>query len=130
MGPSVSVYTQLQQSQGIKENTHRGILQETPSFPSKSGQTILPDRRGQVPLQKEDYHPTRNSGNGRLPWNCEENHQARNIRLNGNDPRQGLVRFKNQTADKDKWFTEDAIPNGNLHLRRLKASRRTEQSHK
>ncbi|MBW0494545.1 hypothetical protein O181_034260 [Austropuccinia psidii MF-1] len=41
-----------------------------------------------------------------------------------------LVRFKNQTADKDKWLAEDAIPDGNLHLRRFRAFRRTEQSHK
>ncbi|MBW0520423.1 hypothetical protein O181_060138, partial [Austropuccinia psidii MF-1] len=40
-----------------------------------------------------------------------------------------LVRFKNQTADKDKWLAEDAIPDGNLHLRIFRASRRTEKSH-
>ncbi|MBW0467403.1 hypothetical protein O181_007118 [Austropuccinia psidii MF-1] len=55
--------------------------------------------------------------------------RARKIRLNGKDQRQYLVRFKNQTADKDRWLAEDAIPEGNLHLRRLRASRRTEQSH-
>ncbi|MBW0526723.1 hypothetical protein O181_066438 [Austropuccinia psidii MF-1] len=55
--------------------------------------------------------------------------KTRNIRLNGKDQRQYLVRFKNQTADKDKWLAEDAIPDGNLHLRRLRASRRTENSH-
>ncbi|MBW0499367.1 hypothetical protein O181_039082 [Austropuccinia psidii MF-1] len=55
--------------------------------------------------------------------------RARKIRLNGNDQRQYLVIFKNQTADKVKWLPEDAIPDGNLHLRRLRASRRTEQSH-
>ncbi|MBW0567285.1 hypothetical protein O181_107000 [Austropuccinia psidii MF-1] len=54
--------------------------------------------------------------------------KAWNIRLNGKDQRQYLVRFENQTADKDKWLAEDAIPDGNLHLRRFKASRRTEQS--
>ncbi|MBW0463313.1 hypothetical protein O181_003028 [Austropuccinia psidii MF-1] len=54
--------------------------------------------------------------------------KARKIRLNGKDQRQYLVRVKNQTADKDKWL-EDAIPDGNLHLRILRASRRTEQSH-
>ncbi|MBW0511425.1 hypothetical protein O181_051140 [Austropuccinia psidii MF-1] len=54
---------------------------------------------------------------------------ARKIRLNGKDQRQYLVRFKNQTADKDKWLEEDAIPDGNLHLRRFRASRRTEKSH-
>ncbi|MBW0492534.1 hypothetical protein O181_032249 [Austropuccinia psidii MF-1] len=53
----------------------------------------------------------------------------RKIRLNGKDQRQYLVRFKSQTAEKDKWFAEDAIPDGNLHLRRFRASRRTEQSH-
>ncbi|MBW0519188.1 hypothetical protein O181_058903 [Austropuccinia psidii MF-1] len=55
--------------------------------------------------------------------------KARNIRLNDKDHRQCLVRFKSQTGDKDKWFAEDAIPDGTLHLSRFGASRRTEQSH-
>ncbi|MBW0511106.1 hypothetical protein O181_050821 [Austropuccinia psidii MF-1] len=55
--------------------------------------------------------------------------RARKIRLNGRDQRQYLVRFKDQTADKDKWLAEDSIPHGNLHLRGFRASRRTEQSH-
>ncbi|MBW0538588.1 hypothetical protein O181_078303 [Austropuccinia psidii MF-1] len=54
--------------------------------------------------------------------------KARKIRLNGRDQRQYLVRFENQTADKDKWLAEDAIPDGNLHLRIFRASRKTEQS--
>ncbi|MBW0553586.1 hypothetical protein O181_093301 [Austropuccinia psidii MF-1] len=45
--------------------------------------------------------------------------KARKIRLNGKDWRQYLVRFKNQTSDKDKWLAEDTIPDGNLHLRRF-----------
>ncbi|MBW0549900.1 hypothetical protein O181_089615 [Austropuccinia psidii MF-1] len=55
--------------------------------------------------------------------------KARKIRLNGNDKRQYLVIFKNQRADKDKWLEEDGIPDGNLHLRRFRTSKRTEQSH-
>ncbi|MBW0508188.1 hypothetical protein O181_047903 [Austropuccinia psidii MF-1] len=55
--------------------------------------------------------------------------RAREIRLNDRDQRKHLVRFKNQTADKDKWLAEDAIPDGNLHLRRFRASSRTEKSH-
>ncbi|MBW0500584.1 hypothetical protein O181_040299 [Austropuccinia psidii MF-1] len=55
--------------------------------------------------------------------------KARKIRLNGKDQRQYLVRFKNQTANKDKWFAKISIPDGNLHLRKFRASRRTEQSH-
>ncbi|MBW0481560.1 hypothetical protein O181_021275 [Austropuccinia psidii MF-1] len=55
--------------------------------------------------------------------------KARKIRLNCKDQRQYLVRFKNQTANKYKWLAEDAIPDGNLHLRRFRDSRSTEQSH-
>ncbi|MBW0537414.1 hypothetical protein O181_077129 [Austropuccinia psidii MF-1] len=54
--------------------------------------------------------------------------KARKIRLNGNDQRKYFVRFKNQTAGKDKLFAEDTIADGNLHLRRLSASERTEES--
>ncbi|MBW0551223.1 hypothetical protein O181_090938 [Austropuccinia psidii MF-1] len=55
--------------------------------------------------------------------------KAKNIRLNGKDQRQYFVRFKNQTTDKDKWLAKDAIPDGNLHLRRFRASRWSEKSH-
>ncbi|MBW0490083.1 hypothetical protein O181_029798 [Austropuccinia psidii MF-1] len=54
--------------------------------------------------------------------------KARKIRMNCKDQRQYLVRFKNQTAYKDKWLAGDSIPDVNLHLRRFRASRRTEQS--
>ncbi|MBW0553657.1 hypothetical protein O181_093372 [Austropuccinia psidii MF-1] len=54
---------------------------------------------------------------------------ARKVRLNAKDRRQYLVRFNNQKADKDKFFAGNATPDGNLHLRRFRASRRTEQSH-
>ncbi|MBW0574303.1 hypothetical protein O181_114018 [Austropuccinia psidii MF-1] len=52
--------------------------------------------------------------------------RARKIRINEKDQRQYLLRYKNQTADKDKWLAEDTIPDGNLHLRRFRTSRRTE----
>ncbi|MBW0581230.1 hypothetical protein O181_120945 [Austropuccinia psidii MF-1] len=55
--------------------------------------------------------------------------KARKIRHNGKDQRQYLVRFKSQTVNKYRWLAEDAIPDGNLHLRRFRDSRRTEQSH-
>ncbi|MBW0487272.1 hypothetical protein O181_026987 [Austropuccinia psidii MF-1] len=64
-----------------------------------------------------------------LPGPVKKIIQARKIRLNGKDQRQYLVRFKKQTAYKDKWLEEDAIPDGNLHLSRFGASRRTKHSH-
>ncbi|MBW0478354.1 hypothetical protein O181_018069 [Austropuccinia psidii MF-1] len=55
--------------------------------------------------------------------------KATNFRLNGKEKRQYLIRFESQPAEKEKWLAEDAIPDGNLHLRRFRASGRTEQSH-
>ncbi|MBW0476246.1 hypothetical protein O181_015961 [Austropuccinia psidii MF-1] len=55
--------------------------------------------------------------------------KARKIRLNGKDQIQYVVRFKTPTEDKEKWLEEDSIPDQNLHLRRFRASRRTEHSH-
>ncbi|MBW0545845.1 hypothetical protein O181_085560 [Austropuccinia psidii MF-1] len=57
---------------------------------------------------EEQSHTTRYSGSGVFPL---------------------TFRFKSQTTDKDKWLAEDAITDGNLHLRIFRASRRTEQSH-
>ncbi|MBW0507631.1 hypothetical protein O181_047346 [Austropuccinia psidii MF-1] len=78
-------------------------------FPSRKKTTTPPDI-----LEVEDS-----------PGPVKKIIKARNIRLNGKDKRQYLVRFKNQTADKDKWLAEDAIPDGDIHLRRFRASRRT-----
>ncbi|MBW0589958.1 hypothetical protein O181_129673 [Austropuccinia psidii MF-1] len=55
--------------------------------------------------------------------------KARMIRINGKDQRQYLVRFKNQTANKNKWLAEDAIPDMNYKITRFRASRRIEKSH-
>ncbi|MBW0502482.1 hypothetical protein O181_042197 [Austropuccinia psidii MF-1] len=55
--------------------------------------------------------------------------KARKIRPNGKDQRHYLLRFKNQTAEKDRWMAEDSITDENLHLSRLRASRRTEKYH-
>ncbi|MBW0578343.1 hypothetical protein O181_118058 [Austropuccinia psidii MF-1] len=64
------------------------------------------------------------------PGPVKKTFKARKIRLNGKDQRQYLVRFRNQTAEKDKWLEEDAIPDGRLLLRRFRAFIRTKQSHK
>ncbi|MBW0477595.1 hypothetical protein O181_017310 [Austropuccinia psidii MF-1] len=105
--------------------THRGIFQETPSLSSELSQAILPNRGGQIPLKEEEPCPPKIVGVEDSPGAMEKIIKARKIRFNGKDQRQYLVRFKNQTADKNKWLAEDAIPDGNLHLRRFRASRRT-----
>ena len=46
-------------------------------------------------------------------------------RVNGKDVRLYLVRYKNQSADKDEWLPENNIPDGPIHLRSYRASKRT-----
>ncbi|MBW0525755.1 hypothetical protein O181_065470 [Austropuccinia psidii MF-1] len=111
-----------------KSNLQRNIP-GAPSLSSKFGQSILPNRGGQIPLQEEDPSPPDIVEVEDSPGPVSKIIRARKIRLNGKDQRQYLVRCKNQTADKDKWLAEDVIPDGVFHLRRFRVSRRNEQSH-
>ncbi|MBW0573545.1 hypothetical protein O181_113260 [Austropuccinia psidii MF-1] len=79
--------------------------------------------------QEEESHSTKNNGSGDSCDPVKKKPKARKIRLNGKDQRQYLGIFKNQKADKDKWLAEVAIPDRNLHLKRFRASRMTDQSH-
>ncbi|MBW0463228.1 hypothetical protein O181_002943 [Austropuccinia psidii MF-1] len=84
-------------------------------------QTTLPERRGNVLLHPPDKVEIED-----LSGPVKTIIKARKIGLNGQDQRHYLVRFKSHRAYKDKWMAEDAIPGGNLHLRRLRAARKTE----
>ncbi|MBW0541191.1 hypothetical protein O181_080906 [Austropuccinia psidii MF-1] len=81
------------------------------------------------PSKKRNCTPPKIAEVEDSPFPVKKITKARKIRLNGKDQRQYLVRFKGQSADTEKWLAEDSIPNGNLHLRRSRASRRTEKSH-
>ncbi|MBW0487201.1 hypothetical protein O181_026916 [Austropuccinia psidii MF-1] len=91
----------------------RDSFTEEDKFPSRKKNTTPPEI-----VEEEDS-----------PGPVKKIFKARKIIINGRDKRQYLVRFKNQTADKDKWLAEDAIPDESLHLKRFRASRRTEKSH-
>ena len=45
-------------------------------------------------------------------------------RISGKDTRLYLVRYKNQSADKDEWLPENNIPDGAIHLRNFRSSKR------
>ncbi|MBW0471323.1 hypothetical protein O181_011038 [Austropuccinia psidii MF-1] len=120
-------------------NTTQGSTTgKTPSLVEKGKHSVFPVSLIKPYFQtEEDKLPSRNT-NPTPPERVEGEDspgpvrkiiRARNIRLNGKDQRQYFVRFKNQTADKNQWLAEDAIPYENLHLRRFRASMRTEQSH-
>ncbi|MBW0471213.1 hypothetical protein O181_010928 [Austropuccinia psidii MF-1] len=100
-----------------------------PVFPVSRVKPYFQTEEDRFPSRKKNPTPQETVEVGDSPGPVKKIINARKIRLNGKYQRQYLVRFKNQTADKDKWLAEDAIPDGNLHLRRFRASRRTEQSH-
>ncbi|MBW0532791.1 hypothetical protein O181_072506 [Austropuccinia psidii MF-1] len=100
-----------------------------PVFPVSLVKTYFQKEEEKFPSRKKDLTPPEIVEVEDSPGPVRKIIKAKNIRLNGKDQRQYLVRFKNQTSDKDNWLAEDAIPDGNLHLKRFRASRRTENSH-
>ncbi|MBW0495048.1 hypothetical protein O181_034763 [Austropuccinia psidii MF-1] len=100
-----------------------------PVFPVSLLKLYFQKEEDKVPSRKKDLTPPKIVEVEDSPGPVKKSIKARNIRLNGKDKRQYLVRFKNQTADKDKWLAQDAILDGNLHLGKFRSSRRTEKSH-
>ncbi|MBW0550411.1 hypothetical protein O181_090126 [Austropuccinia psidii MF-1] len=100
-----------------------------PVFPASLVKPYFQTEEDKLPSTKKNPTPPEIVEVENSPGQVKKIIKARKIRLNGKDQRQYLVRFKNQTADTDKWLVEDAIPDGNLHLRRVRASRSTEKPH-
>ncbi|MBW0472933.1 hypothetical protein O181_012648 [Austropuccinia psidii MF-1] len=100
-----------------------------PVFPVSLVEPYFQTEEEKFPSRKKNPNPPEIVEVEDSPGPVKKFIKARKIRLNGKDQRQYLVRFKNHTADKDKWLAEDSIPDGKLHLRRFRAPRRTEWSH-
>ncbi|MBW0501363.1 hypothetical protein O181_041078 [Austropuccinia psidii MF-1] len=100
-----------------------------PVFPVSLVKPYFQREEGKFPSRRRNPTPSEIVEVEDSPGPVSRIIRARKIILNEKNQRQYLVRFKNQTVDKDKQVAEDAIPDGNLHLRRFRASRRTEQSH-
>ncbi|MBW0591956.1 hypothetical protein O181_131671 [Austropuccinia psidii MF-1] len=88
-----------------------------PVFPVSLVKPYFQTEEGKFPFRKKNLTPPKIVEVEDSPGPVSKIIRARKIRLNGKDQRQYLVRFKNQTADKDKWLAEDSIPDGNLHTR-------------
>ncbi|MBW0552002.1 hypothetical protein O181_091717 [Austropuccinia psidii MF-1] len=122
--------TKLKGKNAVEVRLTEEFSKKHPVFPVSLVKPYFQTKEDKLPSRKKnDTQPER--------VEVEDSHgpvkkiiKARKIILTGKDQRQYWVRFENQTADKDKWLAEDAIPDGNLHLRKFRASRRTEKSHK
>ncbi|MBW0542243.1 hypothetical protein O181_081958 [Austropuccinia psidii MF-1] len=114
----------------VKVKLTEQFSRKHPVFPVSLVKPYFPTEEYRFPSRKKNPTPPEIVEVEDFPGTVKKIISPRKIRLNGRDKRRYLVRFKNQTADKDKWLAEESIPDGNLHLRRFRASRRTEQSHK
>ncbi|MBW0474068.1 hypothetical protein O181_013783 [Austropuccinia psidii MF-1] len=100
-----------------------------PVFPVSLVKPYFQTEEDKFPSRKKNSTPPEKVQVEDSPGPVKKILKARKVGLNGKDQRQYLVRFKNQTANKDKWLLDYAILVGNLHLRRFSASRTTDRSH-
>ncbi|MBW0495310.1 hypothetical protein O181_035025 [Austropuccinia psidii MF-1] len=114
---------------GVQVKLTEEFSRKHPVFPVSLVKPYFQTDEDKFPSRKRNPTPTEIVEVEDSPRLVRKIIRARKIRINGKDQRQYLVRVKNQTSDKDKWLVGDSIPDGNLHLRRFRASRRNEQSH-
>ncbi|MBW0546184.1 hypothetical protein O181_085899, partial [Austropuccinia psidii MF-1] len=81
-----------------------------PVFPMSLVKPYFQKEEDKLPSRKKNTTPPEIVEVEDSPGPVKKIINTRKIRLNGKDQRQHLVRFKHQTADKDKWLAEDAIP--------------------
>ncbi|MBW0544889.1 hypothetical protein O181_084604 [Austropuccinia psidii MF-1] len=106
------------------------FFRKSPIFPVSLVKPYFQTEEDKFPSRKKNPTPPEIVEVEDSPGPVKKIIKARKIRLNGKDQRQYLIRLKTQTAEKDKWLAEDDIPDGNLHVGILRASRSTGQSHK
>ncbi|MBW0466240.1 hypothetical protein O181_005955 [Austropuccinia psidii MF-1] len=94
--------------------THGGIFQKHPVFPVSLVKPYFQTEEDKLPSRKKNPTPPGIVEVEDSPGPVKKIIKCRKIRLNGKYQRQYLVRFKNQTSDKDNWLAEDAIPDGTL----------------
>ncbi|MBW0509504.1 hypothetical protein O181_049219 [Austropuccinia psidii MF-1] len=129
LGTKFSFYTAYHPQIDDKEECTEEFSRKCPVFPVSLVKPYFQTGEDKSPSRKNTTTPPDIEELEDFPGPVKKIIKFSKIRLNGKYQRKYLVRFKNQTADKDKWLEEDAIPDGNLHVRRFRASRRTAKYH-
>ncbi|MBW0498358.1 hypothetical protein O181_038073 [Austropuccinia psidii MF-1] len=83
-----------------------------PVFPVTLVKTYFQTGEDRFPSRNKTYTPKDIVDVEDSPGPVKNIIKGRKIGLNGKDQRQYLVRFKNQTANKDTWLEEESIPDG------------------
>ncbi|MBW0525657.1 hypothetical protein O181_065372 [Austropuccinia psidii MF-1] len=86
-----------------------------PVFPVSLIEPYFQTEEDKFPSTKKNLTAPEIVGVVDSPGPVEKIIKARKIRLNAKHQGQYVVRFKKQTAEKDNWLAEDAIPDGKLH---------------
>ncbi|MBW0483427.1 hypothetical protein O181_023142 [Austropuccinia psidii MF-1] len=84
--------------------TQRGFSRKHPVFPMSLVKPYFQTAEDKFPSRKKKPTPPEIVEVEHTPGPVKRIIKATKIRLNGKDQRQYSVRFKNQTADKDKWL--------------------------
>ncbi|MBW0489619.1 hypothetical protein O181_029334 [Austropuccinia psidii MF-1] len=108
VGPSNMIKLIGKNAVGVKLTEE--FYRKHPVFPVSLVKPYFQKEEDKLPLRKKEPTPPEIGEVEDSPGPVKKIIKARKIRLNGNDQRQYFVRFKNQTADKDKRLAEDAIP--------------------
>ncbi|MBW0503527.1 hypothetical protein O181_043242 [Austropuccinia psidii MF-1] len=116
--------TRLIRNNVVEVKLSEGFSRKHPMFPVSLIKTYNQTGEDNFPSRNKTHHPSDKVELEDYPSPVKKIIKARKIRINGKNYRQYLVRFKDQTADKNKWLAGNFIPDGYLHLRRFGASRR------
>ncbi|MBW0553148.1 hypothetical protein O181_092863 [Austropuccinia psidii MF-1] len=109
-------YHQIDRENALEVRLTQEFSRKHPLFPVILVKPYFKTGEDEFPSRSNTYTPQDIVELEDSPGPVKKIIKAREIRLNGKDQRQYLVRFKNQTRDKDNWLAEDAMTDGNLNL--------------
>ncbi|MBW0519331.1 hypothetical protein O181_059046 [Austropuccinia psidii MF-1] len=88
----------------VEDKLTEEFSRKHPVFPVSLAKPYYQTEEGKFPSRKKNPTPPEIVEVEDSPGPVKKIIKARKIGLNGKDQRQYLVRFTNQTADKDKWL--------------------------
>ncbi|MBW0554180.1 hypothetical protein O181_093895 [Austropuccinia psidii MF-1] len=115
LGPFTII--KLMQRNSVGGRLTEEFSRKHPVFPASLIKPYFQTEEDKLPSRNKDTTPPEIVEVEDSPGPVKKIIKAREIRLNGKDQSQYLVRLKSQTEDRDKLLCDDSIPDGNLHLR-------------
>ncbi|MBW0483561.1 hypothetical protein O181_023276 [Austropuccinia psidii MF-1] len=109
--------TKLIGNNAVEVKLTEEFSRQHPIFPVTLVKPYFQTEEDRFPSRKKNPTPPEIVDVEDFPGPVKKIIKSRKISLHGQDQRQYLVRFENQKTDKEKLLAEDALPDGNIHLR-------------